>query len=91
MVRTFVQKAREKHLGVFDAMSPLLLEPFELRFLSRRGLPSRYVIDLSSDSDEMIHPHSYYRVANPEDRMWIPEVYVPFFEKQGWKVPDAPA
>lgn len=89
--RAFVQKARERHLGIFDAMDPLLLEPFELRFLCRRGLPDRYVIDLRSDSDEMIHPHSYFHVPNPEDRLWIPSTYVPLFEKHGWKVPDAPA
>lgn len=88
--RTAVQKAREQHLGVFDAMNPLLLEPFELRFLSRRSLPDRYVIDLTSDSDEMVHPHNYFHIPNPEDRLWISSVYVPLFEKHGWKVPDAP-
>jgi hypothetical protein len=90
MARNAVQKARANHLGVFDAMNPLLLEPFELRFLSRRSLPDRYLIDLTSDSDKMIHPHNYFHIPNPEDRLWISSIYVPFFEKHGWKVPVDP-
>lgn len=85
MARTLVKKAREQHRGIFDAMDPLLLEPFELRFLCRRGLPSRHLIDLTSDSDELIPPSHYYRVPNSEDRLWIPSVYVPFFVQHGWK------
>jgi len=90
MARSAVQQARTQHLGVFDPMNPLLLEPFELRFLSRRGLPDRYVINLTSDSDEMVHPHNYFHIPNPEDRLWVSSIYVPLFEKHGWKVPDAP-
>jgi len=91
MARSAVQNARQQHLGVFDAMNPLLLEPFELRFLSRREPPSRFLIDLSSDSDTLIHPLRYFDVPNPEDRLWIPSVYVPLFEKHGWKMPSTPA
>ena len=84
--REHVQKARERHLGIFDAMSPCMLEPFELRFLSRRSPPSRYVIDLASDSNRLIKPENYYAVNHPEDRLWISPLYVPFFEKHGWVV-----
>lgn len=86
MARRFVQSAREQHRGIFDSMTPLLLEPFELRYLSRRELPGRYVIDLASDSNTLIPPLQYFRVANPEDRLWIPSIYVPLFEKAGWRV-----
>ncbi len=86
MARGHVKRARANHVGIFDAMDPLLLEPFELRFLSRRELPSRYVIDLTSDSDRLIHPHNYFSVPNSEDRLWLPSIYVPLFEKAGWKV-----
>lgn len=85
MARSKVRAAREKHLGVFDAMKPLLLEPFELRYLARRELPGRYVMDLTADSNRLIHPHNYFAVPNPEDRLWIPAIYVPFFERAGWK------
>jgi endonuclease YncB( thermonuclease family) len=88
--RAAVQAARERHLGLFDAMEPMLLEPFELRFLSRRQLPSRYLIDLRSDSNVLIHPGNYPTVPHPEDRLWIPPAYVPLFEKSGWEVEDAP-
>src|SRR5690606_10984690 len=43
----FLANARERHLGLFDAMQPMLLEPFELRILARREIPKRWVIDLS--------------------------------------------
>lgn len=82
--RASVQRARAQHLGVFDMSQPLLLEPFELRFLSRRQLPSRYLIDLTSESNRLIHPHRYYTVPHSEDRLWIPPEYVPLFEKAGW-------
>ncbi|MEN9557213.1 MAG: hypothetical protein RLZZ232_3499 [Planctomycetota bacterium] len=88
--RTAVKEARRQHLGIFDAMRPLLLEPFELRNLSRRVGASRYLIDLTSTSDSLIHPLEYNSVPFSEDRLWIPGAYVPLFEKAGWKVPAAP-
>ena len=86
MARTSVKSARARHLGLFDMTSPLLLEPFELRFLSRRSLPSRYLIDLSSDSNKLIPPERYFTVPHAEDRLWIPSIYVPLFEKHGWTI-----
>jgi hypothetical protein len=45
--RRSVKDAREKKIGIFDEKSPLMLEPFELRFLARREAPSRRVIDMT--------------------------------------------
>jgi len=87
--RAAVRDARSKHIGVFDMTNPLLLEPFELRNLCRRTAASRYLIDLNSNAGELIHPLSYPSVPHPEDRLWIPSVYVPLFEKAGWKVQSA--
>lgn len=84
-VRSLVQQAREKHLGIFDMTNPLLLEPFELRFLSRRTPPGRHVIDLTSESNQLIPPDQYFKVPHAEDRLWIPSQYVPLFEKAGWQ------
>lgn len=88
--RTAFRQARTNHLGVFDMMNPLLLEPFELRNLSRRSGATRYLIDLNSDSDELIHPLNYPSVPQSEDRLWIPSVYVPFFKEAGWKAQSPP-
>lgn len=86
IARGHVKEARRKHLGVFDSMEPCLLEPFELRFLCRRSYPSRYVIDLNSNSNRLIPPQLYYQVPNSEDRLWIPDIYVPLFKERGWRV-----
>ncbi|MCA9034195.1 MAG: hypothetical protein KDA91_03640 [Planctomycetaceae bacterium] len=90
MARGAVRNARQQHRGIFDPMNPLLLEPFELRNLSRRVAASRYLIDLNSDSDSLIHPLDYPLVPSTEDRLWIPSAYVPLFEKAGWRVPARP-
>lgn len=89
--RQVFREARRKHLGVFDPMQPLLLEPFELRNLCRRTAPSRWLIDLSSDSDLVLHPLSYCSVPHPEDRLWIPAVWVPVFVAAGWKAQPDPS
>ncbi|MFK7820608.1 MAG: hypothetical protein AB8G99_17945 [Planctomycetaceae bacterium] len=89
--RDNVGKARERHLGLFDATDPALLEPFELRAIARRTLPSRCLIDLSKNDDVLIHPHNYYTVPHPEDRLFIPRHFVPLFVEQGWKKQAAPA
>ncbi len=83
--RDAVQRARQTHAGIFDATDPLLLEPFELRFLSRRSPPARWVIDLSSNDDILIAPQNYYTVPHPEDRLFISEEYVPLFVEKGWR------
>lgn len=89
--RDNVGKARQNHIGLFDASSPALLEPFELRAIARRELPSRYLIDMSRNDDVLIHPHNYYTVPHPEDRLFIPRHFVPLFVEHGWKKQMAPA
>lgn len=79
-----VRSAREKGLGIFDPQDPLRLEPFEVRFLAGRRPPNRWVIDLSKNDDELIPPQKYFTVANSEDRLFIPEEYIPLFLEAGW-------
>lgn len=83
--RRSVQEARERGAGIFEAEDPLRLLAFELRFLAGRRPPSRWVIDLSREDDALIPPQKYYTVPNPEDRLFIPEEYVPLFVEAGWR------
>lgn len=84
-VRRDVASARAAHRGLFDAMDPLMLEPFELRFLSRRSLPSRWVIDLNSEAGLLLRPEHYFRVPHVEDRLFVSPEHVPLFVERGWK------
>jgi endonuclease YncB( thermonuclease family) len=85
--RKSVQAARKAHKGVFDAANPLLLEPFELRFIGRRRLPARLVIDLSKPGSRSLLPAEYYYlVPHPEDRLYVPADFVALFESAGWTV-----
>jgi len=43
------------------------------------------VIDLGRNDDSLVPPQEYYAVQNPEDRLFIPEEYVPLFVEKGWK------
>jgi hypothetical protein len=54
-------------------------------FLARRQPPERWLIDLSAGDDRLLAPQRYRTVPNPEDRLFIPEEYVPLFEQNGWK------
>lgn len=87
MARASFRKTREQHKGIYDAEDPLLLEPFEVRFLAQRRAPSRWVIDLSKADSTLIHPQHYFTVPNPEDRLFVPEESVPLFVQKGWQVP----
>ncbi|MBL7775788.1 MAG: hypothetical protein JNK89_07270 [Saprospiraceae bacterium] len=83
--RTSVKAARKAGLGVFDPQDPLRLAPFELRFLSRKALPKRYVLDLSQPgSKRLLDPELYYTIPNPEDRLFIPAEYQLLFQATGW-------
>lgn len=85
-IRQAVKTARTNQVGVFDAHDPLILEPFELRYISRQQPPDRPFIDLSSN-DNMIHnPLDYPNVKNQEDRLFIPKEFVPLFMNKGWEV-----
>ncbi|RMG37421.1 MAG: hypothetical protein D6725_08940, partial [Planctomycetota bacterium] len=83
--RDHVRRARAAHRGCFDAMDPLLLDPFELRFLARQQPPERWVIDLTARDGRLRPPVEYYTIPHPEDRLWVPAHFVPLFERQGWR------
>ncbi|MBK9336342.1 MAG: hypothetical protein IPM98_07040 [Lewinellaceae bacterium] len=85
--RKSVQDARKAGKGVFDPQDPLRLEPFELRFISRRKPPTRFIIDLAQPgSNRLLAPQLYYAIPNPEDRLFIPGEYRMLFEHLGWVV-----
>jgi endonuclease YncB( thermonuclease family) len=84
--RTFVQQARANGTGVFNPANPLRFEAFEIRYLGRRQPPNRPVIDLSSNSDVILRPQSYFRIPNPEDRLFIPPAFIPLFVSRGWRL-----
>lgn len=83
--RQSVANARHAGLGIFNAANPLRVMPFELRFLSRKKGPDRYVIDLSREgSNILLKPDNYYTIENAEDRLHIPPEYLPIFLAYGW-------
>jgi hypothetical protein len=84
--RDFVRQARANGSGVFDPTNPLRFEAFEVRYLGRRELPNRAVIDLSRNDDVILRPQSYFRIPNPEDRLFIPPAFVPLFAARGWRL-----
>jgi len=53
--------------------------------LARRRPPNRWVIDLTSNNDVLIKPQNYYTIPNIEDRLFIPEDYVPLLVERGWQ------
>jgi endonuclease YncB( thermonuclease family) len=84
--RESIRTARAQQLGVWaPAPDGLRLEPFELRFLARRQPPDRWVIDLSAGDDRLLAPQLYRKIANPEDRLFVPAEYVPLFVDRGWR------
>jgi hypothetical protein len=83
--RNYVKRARESHLGIFDLNNPLKLLAFELRYICRRQPPDRYVIDLSSVRPKLLKPTQYSIIKNLEDRLFVPEEYVPLFIKAGYE------
>ena len=83
-VRDAAAEARRKKIGIYDKHDPLLLEPFELRYLAQRRAPERWVIDLSKNDDVLVAPQNYYHIAHAEDRLFIPEEYVSLFVAKGW-------
>ncbi|MEQ1746059.1 MAG: hypothetical protein ABMA02_11575 [Saprospiraceae bacterium] len=88
--RKSVQDARSAGKGVFDPADPQRLEAFELRFISRRKPPTRFVIDLSKpEGNTLLAPQRYFQVPNPEDRLYIPAEYRMLFEHLGWVVEGA--
>jgi hypothetical protein len=84
--REFVRQARANGSGVFDPANPLRFEAFEVRYLGRLELPNRAVIDLSRNDAVILRPQSYFRIPNPEDRLFIPLEFVPLFASRGWRL-----
>lgn len=85
-MRIAFRQAREQHEGIYNAQAPLLLEPFEVRFLAQRHAPNRWVIDLGKSDSILVYPQNYFSVTNPEDRLFVPEEYVPLFVQKGWQL-----
>jgi endonuclease YncB( thermonuclease family) len=83
--RQWVAAARAHGIGIFDAADPLRLQSFELRFLSRQQPPDRWVIDLSQNGTQLLPPQQYCTIPNIEDRLYIPDEYVPLFRAAGWQ------
>jgi len=87
--RKAVADARSNRSGVFDPSDRLILLPYEIRFLARKGSkgPERFVIDLgSSGGNTILRPEEYYSIGNLEDRLFVPKELVPLFTVNGWKV-----
>ncbi|MBO3746470.1 hypothetical protein J5X84_10375 [Streptosporangiaceae bacterium NEAU-GS5] len=85
--RRSVRLAREGGLGLWRPNDPLKLHAFELRYLAQRRAPDRYVLDLSDDAHELMHPQSYFRIPNPEDRLYVNSEHAPLWAAKGWSVP----
>ena len=77
--------ARQNGRGVLNPADPLRVYPFELRFLSRRKPPDRWVIDLTAGDDLLRQPQTYHEIPNAEDRLFVAEEYVALFESKGWQ------
>jgi hypothetical protein len=90
LARDFVRKARvaaqTTKTGVFNPDDPLIMSAFEIRFLDRKAPPNRAVIDLGSTEGVLLHPQSYWKVPNPEDRLYVPAEFIPAFAARGWKL-----
>ena len=84
--RDAVKSARAAGIGVFSAADRLRFEAFEIRYLGRAEAPSRAVIDLSKNEDVILRPQSYFRIPNPEDRLFVPAEFVPLFAAKGWRL-----
>lgn len=84
--REFVREARVHGLGLFNPANPLRFEAFEIRYLGRREAPNRAVIDLSRDDSVILRPQSYFRIPNPEDRLFIPPAFISLFVSRGWRL-----
>lgn len=83
--REAIRNARESGTGFFDSNDPLMLFPFELRYLARRSVPDRFVMDLSQEKPKLLEPTKYYEIEHIEDRLYIPEEYVPLFIQKGFQ------
>jgi hypothetical protein len=81
-----VREARKLPNSIWDPAKPLKLQPFELRYLQRRGPPDRYVMNLSSKEPKIYPSRKYYEIPLEEDRFYIPYDYVLLFKCRGYNV-----
>ena len=44
------------------------------------------MIDLGTDDPVILRPQSYFKIANPEDRLFVPGEFVPLFAARGWRL-----
>ena len=89
LARKFVSDARIAQKGIFEANDPLILLPYELRFIARKNPhgPDRFVIDLGdAGNNKILKPQDYYKIQNYEDRLFIPKEFVPLFTGNGWMI-----
>jgi hypothetical protein len=85
--RKFVGAARISNRGIFSGTNPLKLMPFELRIISRKKSPDRYVIDLRDEGNNLLlRPEEYIKIPHQEDRLYVPSEYVPIFQIFGWVI-----
>ena len=85
--RKFVANARIANNGIFSGSNPLKLMPFELRIISRKKSPDRYVIDLRDEGNNvLLKPEQYIKIPHQEDRLHIPSEYIPIFRVFGWVI-----
>jgi endonuclease YncB( thermonuclease family) len=85
--RKAVSDARTAKIGVFEAADPLILLPYELRYIARKNAhgPDRFVIDLGQNgSNTILKPEKYFKIKNYEDRLFIPKEFVPLLTTNGW-------
>jgi hypothetical protein len=43
------------------------------------------MMSLVSGGDRVYRPQAYWRIHNPEDRLFVPTEYMPLFTEYGWK------
>ena len=87
--RQAVAAARAAGTGIFKAVDPLILLPYEIRFIARKDSkgPDRYVIDLGhTGGSTLLKPEKYFHIQNLEDRLFIPSEFVALFQRNGWSV-----
>lgn len=85
--RRLVSQARAAGLGVHSPQNPLILRAFELRFISRKKGPDRFVINLADPGNHrLMAPELYFQVPHDEDRLYVPKEYAPIFQMYGWTV-----
>jgi hypothetical protein len=79
-----VHAARLEARGVYA--QPLGLAPFEVQFLLEGRVPNAAVIDLDGSQTTLLEPQEYWRIVQPENRLFIPARHWQLFTDVGWEV-----